>query len=210
MKKNLTAIAAVAVMGLCSAGAQAASVLTFNSVDAPTDAASWTLSCTACDMLAFLDNDGDAYDPYPTYSLAGSLGGVGSAFTRTGGPTASRNPNISGAALEEAFITAVASAQGETVIGGSFQKTESTSNINTGPGSPTDAGDYFLWKAGQYAGVAKLLSIQAGNMFSFSGTHGLSHVSHISTETTPVPLPAAGWMLLAGIGGLAAWRRKKA
>ena len=26
----------------------------------------------------------------------------------------------------------------------------------------------------------------------------------------PVPLPAAGWMLLAGIGGLAAARRKKA
>ncbi|MEO9576479.1 MAG: VPLPA-CTERM sorting domain-containing protein [Tateyamaria sp.] len=30
-----------------------------------------------------------------------------------------------------------------------------------------------------------------------------------SIHTTPVPLPAAGWMLLAGVGGLAAMRRRK-
>jgi len=28
-------------------------------------------------------------------------------------------------------------------------------------------------------------------------------------DTPPVPLPAAGWMLLAGVGGLAAWGRRR-
>jgi len=51
----------------------------------------------------------------------------------------------------------------------------------------------------------------------FSLTHSLGGdaISHVSTlagtvpETTPIPLPAAGWLLLAGIGGLAAFRRRK-
>ncbi|MEM9394486.1 MAG: VPLPA-CTERM sorting domain-containing protein [Pseudomonadota bacterium] len=30
-----------------------------------------------------------------------------------------------------------------------------------------------------------------------------------SVEVSPVPLPAAGWLLLAGVGGLAAMKRKK-
>ena len=31
-----------------------------------------------------------------------------------------------------------------------------------------------------------------------------------TNTTTPIPLPAAGWMLLAGLGGLAAMRRRAA
>lgn len=45
---------------------------------------------------------------------------------------------------------------------------------------------------------------------------GLSNIRLYATgglippsSTTPVPLPAAGWMLLAGLGGLAAMRRRK-
>lgn len=42
---------------------------------------------------------------------------------------------------------------------------------------------------------------------------GLSNVTFFDTELTPtpspIPLPAAGWMLLAGIGGLAAMRRQR-
>lgn len=41
---------------------------------------------------------------------------------------------------------------------------------------------------------------------------GLSHLTIYSGDPTPtpIPLPAAGWMLLAGLGGLVAMRRRKA
>lgn len=192
----------VAAAIMFSAGAaSAASILTFNSVDAPTDTSSWTLSCTACDMLAFLDDDGNAYNPYPVFDLDGSFGTTGSAWypvTGEGGPS-NRNPNLAGDAAEEDFLKAVIAAMGDTVVTGSFQKTGSTTDPNTAPGSPTSAGDYLLWKGSQYAGVAKILSISEGNVFSFSGSNGLSHIAHMST-TPVIPLPASLPLLLAGLG----------
>ena len=38
---------------------------------------------------------------------------------------------------------------------------------------------------------------------------GLSHKTTIGGDLTPIPLPAAGWLLMAGVGGLAAMRRRK-
>ncbi len=44
----------------------------------------------------------------------------------------------------------------------------------------------------------------------FPNSDSLSHISiYAGGQTTVVPLPAAGWLMLAGIGGLAALRRKK-
>jgi hypothetical protein len=44
----------------------------------------------------------------------------------------------------------------------------------------------------------------------FTGLNDISHVSFYNTGTPGVvPLPAAGWLLLAGVGGLVAMRRKK-
>ena len=37
----------------------------------------------------------------------------------------------------------------------------------------------------------------------------ISHISFYDTEIDPIPLPAAGWLLIAGVGGLAALRRRR-
>ena len=39
---------------------------------------------------------------------------------------------------------------------------------------------------------------------------GVSHISFYDGALTPVPLPAAGWLLIAGVGALAALRRRNA
>jgi hypothetical protein len=51
-----------------------------------------------------------------------------------------------------------------------------------------------------------------GAFFNWTtGDSGLSNaVFFDSNSMAPIPLPAAGWLLLAGVGGLVAMRRKKA
>ncbi len=58
------------------------------------------------------------------------------------------------------------------------------------------------------AGTFKTLGFQAGNS---PNSPDLSHmtVAVYGDGVSAVPLPAAGWLMLAGIGGLAALRRRK-
>ncbi len=191
-----------------------ASTLTFNSV-ASGDDSSWTLECTDCNMLAFFEDDGEAYDSNGNFDLDGSLSLVGSAFTPVTGNPNDLNPELTGASDEEIFLKAAATALGDSPISASFQKTESTMDPNAGSGTATDSGDYFLWKAGQYAGIAKILEIALDNEFTFTkfgNSSGLSHISHISTTTQqqpePVPLPAGLLLLISGLGVFAVMRRR--
>lgn len=45
--------------------------------------------------------------------------------------------------------------------------------------------------------------------FATPGGQNLSHITFFDTDAAPIPLPAAGWLLIAGVGGLAALRRRR-
>ncbi len=65
-----------------------------------------------------------------------------------------------------------------------------------------------------------VVTLKAGNFFgaflvtdtsgTWSATKDLSHSSiYYNGESAIIPLPAAGWLMLAGLGGIAALRRRK-
>lgn len=67
----------------------------------------------------------------------------------------------------------------------------------------------FVVTGGTFDNTLAGLRVGRGN------TPGLSHLTvyaYGSSETTPIPLPAAAWLLLAGVGGLGAlgWRKRRA
>ena len=80
----------------------------------------------------------------------------------------------------------------------------------------------FVTKYGPSAGTSTFVIGQAVNSFSIEAVgeiqscgflcniDGLGNDSFLvqSVTTSPVPLPAAGWLLLAGLGGLAAAKRR--
>lgn len=60
--------------------------------------------------------------------------------------------------------------------------------------------------ASQSGGLYNLWDCVAGDLVGGSGDQPQCSLSHI---TTVIPVPAAGWLLLGGLGGLAAFRRRK-
>ncbi|MEM8654205.1 MAG: VPLPA-CTERM sorting domain-containing protein [Pseudomonadota bacterium] len=49
----------------------------------------------------------------------------------------------------------------------------------------------------------------SGNFFDFSSRHRIPSGLSVDPTIAPVPLPAGGWLLLAGLGGLGLMRRRK-
>ena len=87
------------------------------------------------------------------------------------------------------------------------------------PENGTTSGD---WTISSIAGYTVAITLKAGNGFGaflvdmttgdWMTSKDLSHASIYYKEggdTPPIPLPAAGWMMIAGLGGLVAARRRK-
>lgn len=65
----------------------------------------------------------------------------------------------------------------------------------------------LVWTDGNVNGLLDSCDVANGGTTTIGDPCRLSHVTY--TDPSPVPLPAAGWMLIAGVGGLAAMRRRK-
>lgn len=88
------------------------------------------------------------------------------------------------------------------------------------PKNDTKAG---TWKIGDYTGLEKaMITLKAGNGFAaflldvkdlagtWSSSKGLSHASvYYKGNPAPIPLPAAAWLLIGGMGMLAATARRR-
>ena len=78
-----------------------------------------------------------------------------------------------------------------------------------------DSGGSILGLADDYLGNAANYMANNGprlfNMTFWESTPGVNGIKHQNlVSVAPVPLPAAGWLMIAGVGGLAALRRRKA
>ncbi|MEO0764752.1 MAG: VPLPA-CTERM sorting domain-containing protein [Pseudomonadota bacterium] len=95
-----------------------------------------------------------------------------------------------------------------TVFGTGGDQTFSASAASTGP-SPYTLGFGTGIEATGFEIFADGGVCEARGLFGICTDFNEHDVSLHSFEVAPVPLPAAGWMLLAGVGGLFAARRRK-
>jgi len=79
-------------------------------------------------------------------------------------------------------------------------------------GSNTLLPKYIALKAGTNYSVWDIGGLSFGDWSTVEtlGSKGISHISFYDSYTAPVPLPAAGLLLVGAVGGLAALRRRKA
>lgn len=161
-------------------GAKAATLNFFNSVD-PDTTLRFTVECS-------LGCEGALFDSTPT-SWSPDKGAL---ITFPGGDT----------------LTTL-----NTLTGESFTSETETDRGGVDTATFTSSAKYIAFKIG--GGLADswaiVKSLAANNEFTFTKVARASGLSHTREygEVAPIPLPAAGWLMLAGIGGLVALRRRK-
>jgi hypothetical protein len=71
------------------------------------------------------------------------------------------------------------------------------------------AADYGFNNGGQFIDVSSNALFQNITSLSFLTNIGNARIDNLVLDVQPIPLPASAVLLLAGIGGIAAFRRKK-
>lgn len=179
-----------------ASGAQAATIVVKNDTQYDTNPTNGTadrgdLTCTACQVIQ--------YNP-TTFSFATDFGEL------------FRGPSNSGAASEAAWVN--------SVLGTSF----TGANVTAGKVTPVGAGKlatfvttalYIVLKIGENPDYTIIKNTSAtGSMEWFwrgrdGQGAGLSHFVNLGTAPSTVPVPAAGFLLLGALGGLAMVRRRR-
>ncbi|MCB1312189.1 MAG: VPLPA-CTERM sorting domain-containing protein [Hyphomicrobiaceae bacterium] len=137
------------------------------------------------------------------------------------------NQPITGTTLQTADLDVDIQITGGPLVSSvfSFTHTETTNSTPCGFPSTSVCDDIVSVVSALGGGVFDILGTTYNfQVLGFSTDNGATIVNAFQTlegqsnpaglyakftATTPVPLPAAGWLLIAGIGGLAAMRRKK-
>lgn len=101
-----------------------------------------------------------------------------------------------------------------TVLGTSYTLDEAN-KFGGGDGDYSSDAEYLVIKVGNVPNYTIIRNDTDGEfMFNWTGQSGegagLSHITEIGfTTPNPVPLPAAGWLLIGGLGGLVAMKRRR-
>jgi hypothetical protein len=75
---------------------------------------------------------------------------------------------------------------------------------------PTPAGNGAVYGTGEWVDTSNAL-LNTGGLFTLSTSNGWSTFggTYAATGAAPVPLPAAGWLMMSGVAGLVAIVRKR-
>ena len=167
----------------------------------------------------------DQYSSFFSFGNGASATLAYNDVTKTAVISGTMRKNAAGVGNFEAGLWDVSyTMTGLTDLGGGFFKSEVGSGVGSGTiskdsttyqmGQKAANGDYFIFNADGHRVSGDTAIVGRGwvNFEDGSGANDFLFLvdgSGVITDGGEVPLPAAGWLLIAGLGGLAALRRKQ-
>lgn len=208
--KGMAAAALICGAGFVGHSASAATVSIYSDGGAPHSTERATLTCTECSVLIYTADATDSGGYLGANNvLEGTLPGD-HGFSSVGSATD----------FGELFANSFdANPSGEadwfnSIMGTSITLTDAD-KTETVDGTYVSSASYVIVKVGRSPNYTILRNDDDGSddgMFSFTwsgssgGGAGLSHFTEVAAA---IPVPAAGFMLIGGIGALAALRRRR-